>query len=197
MRWQVSLSTAYVSATGMGRLDPWPAHLYEDQINPQVTGANGYFAFFNRRLYYLEARGTEGFQAWRSPVVQVVNEIVHVNVPLTPFADASVVPVTLLADGPSRDGDVGGRWCGAVAPDTSALTTEMLTQQSENPRSHPLSVRNPLSDTTGFDGGMLAPGRTYVRQFAVPGTYAYTDGLGHTGTVVVTSRVFLPLVLRQ
>ncbi len=75
--------TAYVSMTNWGGWVPWPAHLYENQINPQVTGNDGYFAFFTPPgFYYLQVEGKAGYQSWRSPVIQVINEIVHVNVPL-------------------------------------------------------------------------------------------------------------------
>ncbi len=81
--------TAYVSMPEWGGWIPWPAHLYNGQVNPQVTGDDGYFAFFTPPgFYYLEAEGVSGYQAWRSPVVEVVNEIVHVNVPLTSLAGA-------------------------------------------------------------------------------------------------------------
>ena len=52
---------------------PWPAHLYNNQVNPQVTGADGYFAFFTPPgFYYLQVDGKPGYQPWRSPVIQVV-----------------------------------------------------------------------------------------------------------------------------
>ncbi len=191
--------TAYVSMPEWGGWIPWPAHLYEDQINPQVTGANGYFAFFTPPgFYYLQVEGRDGYQSWRSPVIQVISEIVHVNVPLTPWSDAGVTPVVISTDGPHPStvtlaAGEAVRW----SPDTRTLTPQLMTQQLENPSLHPLGARDPLSDTTGFDGGMLAPGQAYQRQFVVPGTYTYTDGLGHTGTVLVTGHVFLPLVLRR
>jgi len=63
----------------------WPAEMYENQINPQVTGTDGYFAFFTPPgLYYLQVGDKPGFQPWRSPTIEVIAEIVHVNVPLTP-----------------------------------------------------------------------------------------------------------------
>ncbi len=47
---------------------------------------------------------------------------------------------------------------------------------------------------------MLAPGRVYRRQFTTPGTYTYSDGLGHTATIVVAGaqkKLYLPLVVRR
>jgi len=37
----------------------------------------------------------EGYQSWRSPVIQVANEIVHVNVSLTPWKGGDAAQVTL------------------------------------------------------------------------------------------------------
>ena len=63
----------------------WPAHLY-DQVNPQVTADDGYYAFYTPPgRYYVRVTGKGGFQSWRSPVITVKNELVHLNVPLTPI----------------------------------------------------------------------------------------------------------------
>lgn len=194
--------TCMVSMSNWGGWVPWPAHLYENQINPQVTGEDGYFAFFTPPgFYYLQVEGKEGFQSWRSPVIEVVNEIVHVNVPLTPWTgrdaqvaltpDGPVPPTVTVAAGQSVE------WRATANP---LLSPEALVRLYDNPVARPLSARNPLSDTLGFDGGMMAPGRIYRRQFTAPGVYTYTDGLGHTGTVVVLAigerKVYLPLVMR-
>jgi hypothetical protein len=73
-----------------------------------------------------------------------------------------------------------------------------LVSLIENPVVRLLSARNPLTDTLGFDGGMLAPGQVYRRQFNRQGAYSYTDGSGHAGQVIVTQHnIYLPLVLRQ
>jgi len=64
---------------------------------------------------------------------------------------------------------------------TASPATQMALM--ENPLLRLLSARDPLSDTLGFDGGMLAPGRVYPQE----GTYTYHDGLGHTATVVVAT----------
>ena len=62
----------------------------------------------------------------------------------------------------------------------------LLAQQTENPALHPLSALNPISNTLGWDGGMLGPGQTYQRRMDTPGLYTYTDGTGHQGEVCVT-----------
>jgi len=195
--------TCMISMPNWGGWVPWPAHLYDNQVNPQVTGADGYFAFFTPPgYYYLQVEGKPGYQSWRSPVIQVINEIVHVNVPLTPWTDGELAQVTLNPAGPTPATltiPLGGtvEW---DAPWETMAPPETQLALLENPRLRLLSARNPLSDTLGFDGGMVAPGRSYRRQFTEPGTYTYSDGAGHTGQIVVSSEshwVYLPLVLRN
>lgn len=62
----------------------WPAELFENQINPQVTGTDGYYAFFvPPGLYRIEA-GAAGYFQHTSPNIEVIDEVVHYNVPLIP-----------------------------------------------------------------------------------------------------------------
>jgi hypothetical protein len=194
--------TAYVSVPEWSAWVPWPAHLYNDQINPQVTGQNGYFAFFTPPgYYYLQASAADGYQAWRSPVVQVVNEIVHVNIPLTPWSSDAGAFVTLTPDGPNPPITVvpAGRivqW--RVMPRDGASAAEW-TAWAENPAIQPRTggALDPLLSTLGFDGGRLAPGQVYRRKFTAAGAYPYSDGLGHTGTVIVGRPVYLPLIMKK
>jgi plastocyanin len=137
--------------------------------------------------------------SWRSPLIEVISEIVHVNVPLTPVGQNSILPhITLTPDGPSQPiititvGDTV-EW---VAEVDGTLPPQQRMAWLDNPMLRLLSDLDPLSNTLGWDGGMLAPGHIFRRQFSWPGTYTYTDGAGHTGTVVVTARVYLPLVKR-
>jgi hypothetical protein len=180
--------TAMVSIQQSGGWVPWPAQLYDNQQNPQVTGDNGYFAFFTPPgLYYLQVEGIAGYQAWRSPDVQVISQVVHVNVPYTPWAVGSASPVTLAQAGPSPaviTTPLGSavEWTSELS---STLPMEQLARLMDDPVLRPLSARNPLSDTLGWDGGMMTPGQVYRRQFIQAGTYTYTDGTGHTGQVVV------------
>ncbi len=198
--------TCMVSMTAWGGWVPWPAHLYENQINPQVTGEEGYFAFFTPPgHYYLQVEGraaTEGgpYQSWRSPVVEVFSEVVHVNVPYTPWPAEDISQVTLTADGPEPavitvSAGSAVEW---VAELDGTVPPEARMRLIDNPVLQPLSDLDPISHTVGWDGGMMAPGRIYRRQFTTPGTYTYTDGAGHSGQVVVTNyRIYLPLVLRN
>jgi hypothetical protein len=86
-----------------------------------------------------------------------------------------------------------------LAPiDSAAVITDVL-RLAENPIFRLLSsgAFNPLANPLGFDSGMLAPGQSYQRRFTRPGIYAYTDGAGRAGQVVVTNyRLLLPVVKR-
>jgi uncharacterized repeat protein (TIGR01451 family) len=205
--------TCMVSMPQWGGWVPWPAHLYEDQVNPQVTDdvypdnitTTGYYAFFTPPgFYYIDVEGIDGYQHWRSPVVQVITEIVHVNVPYTPWPDQVAISVTLTAQGISSP--VIAIPVGSAVEWVSMLTaTDTITDLiawSENPILHPKSDLDPLENVQGFDAGYLEPGRVYRRTFAWPGTYAYTDANGNTGTVIVTGEppykyIYLPLVLKN
>ncbi len=194
--------TCMISMPKWGGWTLWPAHLYQNQVNPQVTRADGYFAFFTPPgSYYLQVEGGPGYQSWRSPVIQVVNEIVHVNVPLTPETGGDVVQVTLNPTGPNPatlNVPVGGVVEWRAPWDTMALPETQLALV-EDPRLRLLSALDPLTYTLGFDGGMLAPGQVYRRQFSAPGRYTYSDGMSHTATIEVVAgqKVYLPLVLRN
>ncbi len=189
--------TCMMSSTEWGGWVPWPAHWYM-QKNPQVTGDDGYFAFFTPPgHYYVQVEGLPGYQAWRSPAVEVISEIVHVNVPYTPWPAGEAAQVILTPDGPDPQvitvpAGSSVEWLSTLRATDDA---DDLVRWTENPILRPLSALDPISHTLGWDGGMLAPGRVYRRQFPVPGSYAYSDGAGHSGTVVVRGYVYLPLVV--
>ena len=62
----------------------WPAGFYENQLNPQVTASDGYYAFFVPPGLYRLWASAPGFQLHTSPNIQVINDIVHYNIPLSP-----------------------------------------------------------------------------------------------------------------
>ncbi len=192
--------TCMVSMTEWGGWVPWPAQLYEDQINPQVTGEDGYFAFFTPPgHYYLQVESTEGYQPWRSPVVEVISEIVHVNVPYTPWSSGVIPQVSLADDGPEPaviTVSAGSAVEWVAAPDLPLHADEMIALL-ENPALRLLSDLDPLNFTDGWDGGMIAPGQIFRRHFTRPGAYNYSDGDGHTGQVIVTPyQIYLPATTR-
>lgn len=192
--------TAYAWMPDWGGWVPWPAQLYNEQENPQVTGADGYFAFYTPPgQYYLQVDGKDGFQPWRSPVIEVVNELVHVNVPLTPQAAPST-QVILTAYGavqPEVTITPGQTVEWVYLADESASPQQMLDEM-ETPIVRLQSSLDPLADVLGFDSGMLAPNQVYRRTFTTPGTYTYTNGQGRSATVIVKSgnSIFMPLIRR-
>ena len=60
----------------------WPAEIYENQINPQITGEDGYYAFFVPPGLYRVRAQASGYESHTSPNIRVISEIVHYNVPL-------------------------------------------------------------------------------------------------------------------
>ncbi|WP_073476601.1 right-handed parallel beta-helix repeat-containing protein [Desulfatibacillum alkenivorans] len=178
----------------------WPAHLYEDQINPQVTGEDGYFAFFTPPgFYYIQVEDPEGWQSWRSQVVRVIAEIVHVNAPYTPMEENEsdivlyVSPEGMhLLDNKGRQ-DVSAiviqegqavEWVSLPPTDADADETAELRK---NPVVRVLSALDPLTNPNGFDSGMMAPGTHYIRRFETAGVYPYSTGAGLAGTITVTA----------
>lgn len=193
--------TAMVYAEEWGGWVPWPAHLYNDQVNPQVTGGDGQFIFFvPSGSYYLEVDGGANYQSWRSPVIEIGAEPLQVNVPLTPKTQAVDYTVTLGNYGPYPAilnigvGDVV-QWAVEVDP---LLTLEEQMNLIDNPLLRPLSTGafDPLLSKLGFDGGVMISGNIYHRLFNQVGIYIYSDGAGHTGIVNVRERIMLPIVLR-
>ncbi len=190
---------------GWGGWVPWPAHLYENQVNPQVVGSSGYFAFFTPPgQYYLQVDGPDGYPSWRSPVVTVVNEIVHVNAPLTPLpTNGGSLTVLQISRAGFSQADVsipvGGkvRWDVVQGPQEDSIS---LLADVVDPLLHLISSLDPMTITDGWDSGRLYPGQSYTRQFNVAGVYTYTDSAGHTATIRVTDSprkyLFLPTVRR-
>ncbi|HNT22879.1 MAG TPA: right-handed parallel beta-helix repeat-containing protein [Anaerolineales bacterium] len=193
--------TAYVSVPEWGGWFPWPAHLYQNQVNPQVTGSDGYFAFFTPPgHYYLQATGADGYQSWRSPVVEVITEIVHVNIPLTLWAadEDYVIDVTPQEiSQPTLSIPAGSRvvWNAVL---WEGVNVDDWSRALENPLLRLGSLIDPLAYGWGWDSGMLSPGQSYSRLFTRPGIYTYTDGYGHQGEITVVSnyRMVLPIVMR-
>ena len=191
--------TAYEFVPEWGSWIQWPATLYNNQVNPQVTGSDGYFAFFTPPgKYYLQATGANGYQSWRSPEIVVTSQAVHANIPLTQWSVDPVKQVILTPDGPSPAtiNVTSGSTVEWVSSPGAASTLSNIASLTENPITRILSSLNPLTSVLGFDGGRLAPGQVYRRQFDKAGTFTYTDGYGKSGQVVVTGKVYLPAIRR-
>ncbi len=172
----------------------WPAHMFEDQVNPQITGEDGYFAFFTPPgFYYIDIEGPEGWQRWRSPVVQVISEIVHVNVPYTPVYEAADMSLTVSPAGIEDD---QGADAARLSVDAGAivewrsfsgaeLSDEEISAHLNSPKMRILSSLDPLEEPAGFDSGVVSLGASFRHRFDTPGVYAYSTGLGPSGAVVV------------
>ncbi len=200
--------TAYAYIHDLGGWVPWPAHLY-GQTNPQVTNGTfadgvltpGYFAFFTPPgKYYLEVTAGKGYQGWRSPEIEVIADPVHMNIPLTPQSTGLVTQVILSPEEPTpalvriNSGETV-EWVSTLG---AAPTLSDLVEQTENPVMRVLSSLGLPASLPGFDSGMVIPNQTYRRRFTQAGTYTFTDGQGHTGTIIVQDffQVFLPLLMR-
>jgi hypothetical protein len=194
--------TCMANIPGWGGWVPWPAHLYQ-QVNPQIVGSNGYFAFFTPPgEYYLLVEGPSGYQTWRSPVVTVVNDIVHVNVPLMPVLSGNIYNLKTSLAGVSAATltvPVGSvvRWQAVQGPQEDPAG---LAAAAANPLLRLLSNPDPFASSLGWDSGRLVPGESYTRKFDTIGTYAYSDSAGHTGRIQVTAanshHLYAPLVRR-
>jgi hypothetical protein len=195
--------TAYVSAPEWGGWIPWPAQLYNNQQNPQVTGSSGYFAFFTPPgQYYLQASEAGGYESWRSPVIDVITQVVHANIPLTPWAQGDVFKINLTPQGilqPKINVPIGSvvTWNSTLA---ESATSDDLAQYRTNPLLRVLSTLDPFTNILGWDSGLLPPGQSYQRKFDTVGTYLYSDGAGNTGQVIVGApslKIYLPAAMRH
>ncbi len=193
--------TLMVSEPALGGWVQWPAHLYADQVNPQITGADGYYSFYTPPgEFYVQVSDLAGFQDWRSPVVTVVDKLVHLNVPFTPFSVPAAQQVQLGVSGPQPAfvsialGETV-EWLAESIPNISTVTRQVYTS---DPVLRLMSLLDPLLSVSGWDGGMLAPGVAFRRRFDTTGVYPYSDGLGNSGWVMVgATQMYLPLVIRE
>ncbi len=74
----------------------WPAAFYENQVNPQVTASDGYYAFFVPPGLYRVFATAPGYASHTSPDIQVIDEIVHYNIPLEPTGSPGAVYLPLI-----------------------------------------------------------------------------------------------------
>jgi hypothetical protein len=60
----------------------WPSEFYENQVNPQVTEPDGYYAFFVPPGLYRVTAAAPGYAPHTSPDIRVISQIIHYNIPL-------------------------------------------------------------------------------------------------------------------
>lgn len=191
-------------ASGDAVYDLWPA-LDFDQINPQVTAADGYFSFFTPAGAYQLQVSQNGYQPYRSWDLVVVDTPVHFDVPMTPVvADEADHVIAITANGfePAYLTVAPGEVVEWVNMDTGYHTSTSLDPGV----TFPGLAATALLPTDGWDSGLLDTGSSYRRALAAEGTYTYADHKHpeFTATLVVAQPVveppmftiFLPMVLR-
>jgi hypothetical protein len=60
----------------------WEAWAYDQQVNPQVTGADGYYSFFVPSGTYRITADRPGYLPFTSPDIAVVDAPARLNIPL-------------------------------------------------------------------------------------------------------------------
>jgi uncharacterized repeat protein (TIGR01451 family) len=198
----------YEGQTDMGSgetfYSSWDAASYGGQVNPQTTAADGYFSFFTPAGVYQLDVFKENYQPYRSWDLVVVSELVEFNVPLTPDtteeADSAISINESGFDPPVLTVEPGAivEWTNiGDAPHTATSITPTA-------RIEGVGLLD-LSNTDGWDSGLLGSGETYKRQLNTVGSYYYYDheNPAYTGLIVVEEAVeekypiYLPLVLRN
>ncbi|MBP7964633.1 MAG: DUF11 domain-containing protein [Caldilineaceae bacterium] len=191
-------------ASGDTVYDLWPAVDF-DQINPQVTAADGYFSFFTPAGAYQLQVSQTGYQPYRSWDLVVIDAPVHFDVPMTPVivGDADhVIAITASGFEPSFLTVAPGEVVQWVNMDTGSHTST-----SGDPAvTFPGLTATALLPTDGWDSGLLGTGNSYKRSLSAEGTYSYADHENpeFAATLVVAQPVvvppsytiFLPMVLR-
>lgn len=196
------MQSMVTGASGDAVYDLWPAVDF-DQINPQVTGADGYFSFFTPAGAYQLQVSQTGYQPYRSWDLVVIDAPVHFDVPMTPVIakDADhVIAITASGFDPSfltvAPGDVV-QW---VNMDSGSHTSTSADPAVTFPGLAPSA----LLPTDGWDSGLLGTGSSYKRSLSTEGTYSYADHENpeFTATLVVAQpakpsyTIFLPMVLK-
>lgn len=178
----------------------WDAETY-GQINPQMTAADGYFSFLTPAGTYRIVVNKAGYQSHTSPDLEVINDPVRYDVPLTPIInEAATAQVTI----------------GEFGFEPAVLTVEpgtIIEWTNVDVAEHTASSENAASaaglNANGivFDSGLLGSGESYKFQVNEEGTFTVFDRTNpaNSATVVVEeaevvqpqeNAIYLPLVQR-
>lgn len=189
------------SASGESVFSLWPAADF-DQANPQSTATDGYFSFFTPPGAYRLEVTKEGYQAYRSQDLVVVDAPVHFDVPLTP-AIAEPADYVVTVDGAGFDPSVLEVPAGSVV-EWINLDSEVHSSTSVTPTVSCETCSASLSSSDGWDSGLLTSGEAYKRELTALGTYVYQDAENPTVTATILvvetvnespqERLFLPFV---
>jgi plastocyanin len=176
---------------GGGVFDLWSAADF-GQINPQTTGADGYYSFFTPAGTYRVEVSKDGYQRHLSPDLVVVEDPVTYDVYLAP-------EVTEEADYTITIGPLG--FDPAVLSARKGAVVEWVNLDAEPHASvsvTPTLEALGLSSADAWNSGLLAAGESYKLRLDTPGTYTYQDGENGivTGQIVVAPPIYLPIVLR-
>lgn len=160
----------------------WPAEYYEAQINPQVTGVDGYYSFFTPPgNYRITVAGDAQYQPYRSWTITVVDTPQHLDVPLTKVYASTEAGVSV---------DESGFQPAAIQVWQGATVSWQNTEMTPGDYHSATSNLDARANTAGFDSGLLDAGQSYKRQFNNIGTFVYRDvqNVGATGSVQVCKR---------
>lgn len=179
----------------------WPAAAF-GQVNPQVTGSDGYYSFFTPPGVYRVQVQKEGYQPHLSPDLMVVDTPVHYDVPLTPaIVEDADVQVLITAQG--FEPPVLKVTSGTVVEFINA-TADLREAVSISSTTSAASAMMTLQSTEVFDSGLLIGGARYKLRFTTEGSHLYVDH-GNPfsfGAIIVQQanqeyRIYLPTVSRQ
>ena len=172
----------------------WPAASFS-QLNPQVTQANGYFAFFTPPGVYRLDVTRSGYQPYRSPDLRVVSEPVHHDVPLTPIV-TEPARVTIVLNESGFEPSVIRVTRGAVI---ALINADIREHQAQGALAGATSEAAGAAQAGGFDSGALGPNQRYLIKFDTPGTYQVTDASDPNARAVIVvlgNTILLPVVRR-
>lgn len=160
----------------------WPAADF-GQINPQTTGADGYFSFFTPAGTFRLEVNEANYQPYRSEDLVVVDKPVHFDVPLSPVINEEadyVVSITSEGFSPSLLKVEPGSVVEFVNLDST-----MRAAKSTTPASALEGAT--LKSTDAWDSGLLENGASYKRRLDSEGTYTYIDSVNPAvaGTIIV------------
>jgi plastocyanin len=177
----------------------WNAADYGNQVNPQSTLADGQFSFLTPAGLYQLVVSKPGYQPYRSTTINVVDEPVRYDTPLTPILAQTADQVIEVSE---------AGFSPAVLTLAPGVVIEWVNVGNE---SHTSTSSNPqvvgwASAASGWDSGLLSAGESYKLQLTGAGTYTYQDtqNPANRATIIVqpkaggglTEKTFLPLVVR-
>ncbi len=180
--------TAYVWRPDLEQWQLWPAGSY-GQFNPQWTDGTtedgvlveGYYSFLTPPGQYLITAEAPGYQPYQSPVLTVINDPIHHDIPLQPVVggDGTMVAPANLS-GSSKQVDKHAVWNGDI------LTYDIWLVNSGEWETGDLTLTDAIPDNTAYVDGSLS--------WSGGGSAAYsgaTNAITWTGVVPYGSEVHI------